>query len=93
MTHTLHLDVYESLEDRSYHIHDFSNPHNPEQAVELLFSQPYVKIKFLVDAGIAERQAASEYLQELEKLGILKSERRGREVIYRHLALLEVLRA
>ena len=64
-----------------------------KELVELIFTQPYVKIRFLVDAGIAERQAASEYLQELEKLGILKSERRGREVIYRHLALLEALRA
>jgi hypothetical protein len=30
-------------------------------------------------------------LQAPEKLGILESEKRGREVIYRHPALLEVL--
>jgi hypothetical protein len=57
------------------------------------FTQPYSKIQFLVDAGIAQRQTASEYLQELEKLGILKGEKRGREVLYKHPALLKVLTA
>jgi hypothetical protein len=27
MIHNLRLDVHEALEDRSYHIHDISNPH------------------------------------------------------------------
>jgi hypothetical protein len=46
---------------------------------------------FVVDAGIAKRKTASEYLQELERIGILAGETRGREVIYRHPALLEAL--
>jgi len=46
-----------------------------------------------VDAGIARRQTASEYLQELEKIGILKAEKRGRELLYKHPALLKVLTA
>jgi Fic family protein len=64
-----------------------------KELVELLFTQPYSKIQFLVDAGIAQRQTASEYLQELEKLGILKGEKRGREVLFKHPALLKVLTA
>lgn len=64
-----------------------------KELVELIFTQPYSKIQFLVDAGIAQRQTASEYLQELEKLGILKGEKRGREVLYKHPALLKVLTA
>jgi len=64
-----------------------------KELVELVFTQPYCKIQFLVDAGIAQRQTASEYLQELEKLGILKGEKRGREVLYKHPALLKVLTA
>ena len=64
-----------------------------KELVELVFTQPYCKIQFLVDAGIAQRQTASEYLQELEKLGILKGEKRGREVLYKHPALLQVLTA
>lgn len=64
-----------------------------KELVEQIFTQPYCKIQFLVDAGIAQRQTASEYLQELEKLGILKGEKQGREVIYKHPALLKVLTA
>ena len=64
-----------------------------KELVELIFAQPYCKIQFLVDAGIAQRQTASEYLQALEKLGILKGEKRGREVLYRHPALVKVLTA
>lgn len=64
-----------------------------KELVELVFTQPYAKIQFLVDAGIAQRQTASEYLQELEKLGILQAEKRGREVLYKNPALLKVLTA
>jgi Fic family protein len=64
-----------------------------KELVELIFAQPYCKIGFLVEAGIAQRQTASEYLQALEGLGILKGEKRGREVLYRHPALVKVLTA
>ncbi len=37
--------------------------------MEIIFSQPYFrKIRFLEEAGIARRQTASRYLQELEKI-------------------------
>jgi Fic family protein len=61
--------------------------------IELIFRLPYCKISFVVDAGIAKRQTASEYLQELERIGILAGERRGREVVYKHPALLDLLAA
>jgi len=62
-----------------------------KELVELIFAEPYSKIQFLVQAGIAKRQTASEYLKELERIGILAGEKRGREVIYKHPALLRVL--
>jgi Fic family protein len=64
-----------------------------KELVELVFTQPYCKIQFLVEANLAKRQTASEYLQELEKLGVLKAEKRGREVLYKHPALLKLLTA
>jgi len=64
-----------------------------KELIELVFTQPYCKIQFLVDAGIAARQTASEYLKELEKVGVLSGEQRGREMIYKHPELLEVLAA
>jgi len=64
-----------------------------KELVELIFRQPYCKIAFLVEAGIAKRQTASVYLQELERIGVLVGEKKGREVVYRHPALVEVLTA
>ena len=64
-----------------------------KELVELIFYQPYCKIAFVVDAGLAERKTASFYLRELERIGILAGEKRGREVIYQHPALLEILTA
>jgi len=64
-----------------------------KELIELIFRQPYCKIAFVVDAGIAKRQAASEYLRALAENGILHGEKRGREVIYTHPALIQVLTA
>jgi Fic family protein len=64
-----------------------------KELIELIFIQPYCKIAFVVEAGIAERKTASVYLRELERIGVLASEKHGREVFYRNPALLEVLSA
>ncbi len=64
--------------------------YSPE-LVELVFVQPYCKIGFVVEAGIAQRNAASRYLRELERIGVLQGERVGREMVYRNPALLELL--
>jgi len=53
-----------------------------KELIELIFKQPYTKIDFLVKADIAKRKTASEYLQELEKIDILKSIKVGREKLF-----------
>jgi Fic family protein len=62
-----------------------------KELIELLFHQPYTKGQFLVDAGIAERQTAAEYLKELEKTGILKAHKIGRENLYLNVKLYRLL--
>lgn len=59
--------------------------------VEVIFQHPYTKIQFLVDEGIAKRQTASVYLQELTTLGILREVKRGREKYYINEQLLSEL--
>jgi Fic family protein len=59
--------------------------------VELLFHQPYAKVQFLVDAGIAKRQTAADYLKRLEEIGILRSQKVGKENLYLNTRLYEVL--
>ena len=62
-----------------------------KELIELLFEQPYCKIKFLVDKGIARRQTAGDYLNELEEIGILESKKTGREKLYLNTALYDLL--
>jgi len=64
-----------------------------KELVELIFRQPYCKIAFVVDAGLAERKTASVYLKELERIGVLIGEQVGREMVYKHPALINVLTA
>ena len=62
-----------------------------KELIELLFRQPYCKIAFLVDSGIASRNIASSYLNELVKINILRKEKIGREFIYLNVALYDLL--
>ena len=43
------------------------------EPIDLIFIEPYCKIAFLVEAGIAECKTASVYLQKLEAIGVLQS--------------------
>lgn len=62
-----------------------------KELIEILFRQPYTKGQFLVDAGIAERKTAAEYLKELEKIGVLKSHKVSRENLYLNVKLFNLL--
>jgi len=50
--------------------------------IEVLFAQPYCRIRFLEQAGIAKRAAGSKYLQELSRIGVLSRVKVGREAYY-----------
>jgi len=62
-----------------------------KELIETIFRQPYTKSQFLVDAKIAKRQTAAEYLRELEKCGILKAHRIGKETLYLNVKLYALL--
>jgi Fic family protein len=62
-----------------------------KELVETLFVHPYSKIEFLVTALGVERKAASRYLQALEEIGLLESQKVGRERIYINVRLMTIL--
>jgi Fic family protein len=62
-----------------------------KELLEMIFMHPYCKIKFLEQGGIAKRQTASTYLQTLAEIGVLRSEKIGRENYYINDALLRIL--
>lgn len=63
-----------------------------KELIELLFEQPYSKIEYVVNRLNIERKAASRYLKKLEKLGVLRSQKVGRETIYINERLIEILK-
>lgn len=63
-----------------------------KELVELLFEQPYSRIDFVVNSLGVERKAASRYLRELQVLGVIKSQKIGRDIIYVNSDLIEILK-
>jgi Fic family protein len=61
------------------------------ELVNVIFEQPYCRIRNLDDAGIAKRQTASRYLHELADIGVLREHVVGREKLFIHPKLLELL--
>jgi Fic family protein len=62
-----------------------------KELIELLFHQPYTKGQLLVEAKIAKRKTAAEYLKELEKIGIVQRHKTGKENLYLNVKLYELL--
>lgn len=61
------------------------------ELIDLIFTQPYCRISNVVEKGIAKRQAASTYLKELSRLGILTEEKVGRDKLFLHRKYLDLL--
>lgn len=61
------------------------------ELVEMIFERPYCRIQNLTEAGIAGRQAASRYLKQLIGIGILEEIPVGREKLFVHPKLLNLL--
>lgn len=61
------------------------------ELVDIVFEQPYCRIANLVEAGIAERQAASRYLKALASIGVLREQAVGREKLFMHPKLMALL--
>lgn len=62
------------------------------ELVDVLMEQPYTRIANLESAGIAKRQTASRYLQELTRIGVLEERAFGREKLFLHENLMGLLR-
>lgn len=61
------------------------------ELVEAIFNQPYCRIANLVENGIAKRQTASEYLKKLCDIGVLEELEAGKEKLFVHPKLMNLL--
>jgi cell filamentation protein, protein adenylyltransferase len=53
-----------------------------KELIELIFEQPYCKIRFVERAGIAKRLTATKYLRDLEKAEFVRTVKKGKELIF-----------
>lgn len=61
------------------------------ELVDVIFEQPYCRIGNIVDKQIAQRQAASRYLKELVSIGVLHEAQVGKEKLFIHPRLMQLL--
>lgn len=61
------------------------------ELVDVLFAQPYCRIQNVTEAGIAGRQAASRYLKQLVRIGVLEEKTFGREKLFVNPKLMRLL--
>ena len=61
------------------------------ELVSLIFELPYCRISNLADAGIAKRQAASQYLKQLVEIGVLIEAPVTKEKVFIHSKLMQLL--
>ncbi len=61
------------------------------ELVDVIFEQPYCRIANLVEKNIAQRQAASRYLKDLAKLGVLREMQYGKEKLFVNPKLMRLL--
>jgi Fic family protein len=61
------------------------------ELVDLIFEMPYCRIADVIEAGLARRQAASRHLKALVEIGVLQEMQLGREKIFIHLKLMQLL--
>ena len=63
-----------------------------KELIEFIFKEVYLKANQLVDSGLSSRKTVVKYLKALEDIGVLQSEKVGREVIYINIALFNLLK-
>jgi Fic family protein len=84
-----------SIRDLADHTAEYVREQLPKiysrELIDTIFEQPYCRISNLVEANIAKRQTASEYLKKLASIGVLMELRVGRERLYVHPRLIELI--
>jgi Fic family protein len=66
-------------------------PQIRKEVIEKIFEQPYISPKKLIDQNIKSINTAKKYLSQMEDLGIMVSEKIGKEIVYLNIDLLNLL--
>jgi len=66
-------------------------PHIHKETVEKLFEQPYISPKKILGRDIRSLNTAKKYFRQMEELGIMTSQKVGKEIIFLNIDLLNLL--
>ena len=80
------------VEHARAHIKDNLPKIYSHELVQVIFEQPYCRIQNLVERDLAKRQTASVYLKQLCEIGVLQETQSGKEKLFAHPKLIELLR-
>lgn len=84
-----------AIRELAAHTGDFVRERAPKtyshELVNLIFERPYCRINDVSGAGIVGRQAASRYLKELVRIGVLEEKAFGKEKLFLHPKFLHLL--
>jgi Fic family protein len=83
--------IRELMRETTAHVRTQTPKVYSRELVELVFIQPYSRIRNLVDAGIAKRQTAAVYLRELVRIGVVEEVTIGREKLFINPRLMRLL--
>ena len=85
----------EAIRNLQKHTTDYVQKASPKiysyELINLIFELPYCRIQNVTQRGVAVRQTASSYLKELVKLQVLEEKPVGREKLFIHPKLLQLL--
>jgi len=79
------------MEDTSRYVREQLPKKYSHELIQVIFEQPYCRISSLVERDIAKRQTASAYLKELSEIGVLEARQEGREKIFVHPKLMQLM--
>ena len=83
--------IHQLMHDTTEYVRKEASSVYSRELVELIFVQPYCRIKNVVEAGIAERQTAAVYLKKLVAAGVLNEVKVGREKLFINPRLMRLL--
>ncbi len=86
------IDAIHALQEQTVdYVRDAAPKIYSRELIELIFEQPYCRIQNVIGRDIAARQTASVYLKELVRLGVLEEKAVGREKLFIHPKLMQLL--
>jgi Fic family protein len=83
--------VRQLIQETAEHMRAEASGVYSRELAELIFVQPYCRIKNVVEAGIAKRQTAAVYLKRLCEVGVLEQVKVGREKLFINPRLMRLL--